>query len=137
MKRLSVWQAPLEQLFLAGRSRTFAWGSFDCALFACDCILAETGEDTASEFRGKYSTEAEARIFGSLNAIAERITAQFAMPEILPGHAGRGDLVLIANGTAESALAIVDFSAAYAVCPGARGLIRVRRHRWQRAWRVG
>jgi hypothetical protein len=135
MKRDS-WHAPLERLFLAGRSRSFAWGSFDCALFACDCIRAQTGVETAAEFRGRYTNQAQAEALGSLAAIASRITAQFAMPEILPGNAGRGDLVLIANGTTQGALAIVDFSGAYAVCPGARGLIRVRRHRWQRAWKV-
>ena len=141
MKRLYNWRAALEQQFFAGRSLAFAWGSFDCALFACDCILAETGFDPATEFRGHYSTEAEAAALtgGSLAAIAELITSRFGMPEISPGHAGRGDLVLIdnsLNGIDSAALAIVDLGAVCALCPGTRGLIRVRRHRWKRAWRV-
>lgn len=137
MKRLSNWRMPLAEKFHQGKSSTFAWGKFDCALFACDCISAQTAVDPAVEFRGKYASETEAATLGSLTAIAERVTAQFAMPEIAPGHAGRGDLVLVNNGTPQGALAIVDFTGAWAMCPGARGLIRVRRHRWQRAWRVG
>jgi hypothetical protein len=136
MKRLPNWRMPLAELFRQAQTQTFAWGSFDCALFACDCVWVQTGKDPAAAFRGTYSTEAEANALGSLSAIAETVAAQFGLAEIAPGHAGRGDIVLIQNQTAQGALAVVDFSGAYAVCPGSRGLIRVRRHRWQRAWRV-
>jgi hypothetical protein len=136
MKRLSNWNAQLEEVLLAGRSRSFAWGSFDCALFACDCVLVQTGQDPAADFRGKYTSAAEASAWGSLGEIASRITTQFSMPEISPGHAGRGDLVLVDNGTEQGAIGVVDFDASCALCPGTRGLIRVRRHRWKRAWKV-
>jgi len=36
------------------------WGTNDCALFAANAILAITGTDIASDFRGKYSDEAGA-----------------------------------------------------------------------------
>src|ERR1017187_6391175 len=99
MKRLPNWRIPLAQQFEQGKSRTFAWGTFDCAMFACDCVFAQTAEDPAIEFRGKYANEAEPQALGSLTELAERITAKFGMSEIAPGHAGRGDLVLIHNGT--------------------------------------
>ena len=134
--RVPDWRARLSDEFDKGQTREFAWGSFDCALFACDCMWAETGQDMGAEFRGRYANEAEATALGSLAGIAETIAARFGLPAITPGHAGRGDIVLINNGTEHGALAVVDFSGAYAVCPGSHGLIRVRRHRWKRAWRV-
>lgn len=136
MKRTSNWHAALEQQFNQGCALEFAWGSFDCALFACDCVRAMTGEDPAAGFRGGYSTQAEAEALGSLKEIAQAVAAEFGLSEITPSHAGRGDLVLIDNQTAQGALAVIDFSGAYAMCPGSHGLIRVRRHRWQRAWRI-
>jgi len=136
LKRLPNWTISLAEQFRQAETRTFEWGSFDCALFACDCVWAQTGEDPAAEFRGKYATQEQAEAFGSVSAIAERIAAQFGLSEIGPTHAGRGDVVLIDNQTAQGALAVIDFTGSYAVCPGSNGLIRVRRHRWQRAWRV-
>ena len=38
----------------------FAWGTHDCCIGAANAILANTGTDIADDFRGKYSTEAEA-----------------------------------------------------------------------------
>jgi hypothetical protein len=137
MKRLANWRMPLAKEFLQGQKRSFSWGTFDCALFACNCVLAETGEDPGASFRGgRYSTQAEAEALGSLSQIVEAVATQFRLPEIAAGHAGRGDLVLLDNRTVQGALAIVDLSGAYAVCPGSQGLIRVRRHRWKRAWRI-
>jgi len=137
-KRLSNWRAPLAAEFAAAEKRAFAWGSFDCALFACDCVKAQTGVDPGTAFRGRYSTaeQASALIGGSLAALVAIVAAEFKLAEIGTGHARRGDLVLIDNRTALGALAVADFTGMYAVCPGAVGLIRVRRHRWKRAWRV-
>lgn len=39
--------------------RRFSWGETDCALWAADYFLLETGQDPASHFRGKYSTKME------------------------------------------------------------------------------
>jgi hypothetical protein len=41
----------------AKKETTFKWGSHDCCMFAADVVQAMTGEDWASEFRGKYSTK--------------------------------------------------------------------------------
>lgn len=139
MKRVANWRAALALQFQQARTRKFEWGKFDCALFACDCIWAQLARDPAAAFRGRYSTEAQATALlgnGGLAAIAVQIASQFGFKEVSAGHAGRGDVVLIRNGTPQGALAIVDFTAAFAVCPGTRGLIRVRRHRWLRAWKV-
>lgn len=37
-------------------NRAYEPGSFDCALFVSDWILAITGEDPAADYRGCYST---------------------------------------------------------------------------------
>lgn len=148
MPRIQNWHAELAAQFEAAKTRTFAWGSFDCGLFACDCARAQTGaSDPGAGFRGKYSSEEEAAALidsdfgGDFAALVAATAAQSGFAEIGTGHAGRGDLVLIDNGAVSStlpscALAVVDFSGMYAVCPGSRGLIRVRRHRWKRAWKV-
>jgi hypothetical protein len=142
MRRLANWRAPLAAEFLAARTRTFAWGTFDCAMFACDCARIQTGNvvDPGVAFRGKYSTEAQADVFiqqaGSLQQIASQTAANCGFAEVSTGHAQRGDLVFIDNNTPAGALAVVDFTGMYAVCPAATGLMRVRRHRWKRVWRV-
>jgi len=138
MKRIPNWHAALEAEFRNGRTREFAWGSFDCALFACDCVKAQTGVDPGANCRGKYATEggALALIGNQFGPFVAQLAAHVGMAEVGTGHARRGDLVLIDNQTALGALAVVDFTGMHAVCPGARGLIRVRRHRWLRAWQV-
>jgi hypothetical protein len=136
--RLPNWHRALAAKFAGAEKRAFSWGRFDCALFACDCIHAQTGVDPGAAFRGRYATEQEAAalIGNNLGTTAASVAAQFKLAEIGAGHGHRGDLVLVDNKTAQGALAIVDFTGMYAVCPASQGLLRVRRHRWKRVWRV-
>lgn len=74
----------------------FAWGSNDCALFACDAIRAMTGTDPAVAFRGTYDDRA-----GSAQALREHgdgtllktATAWLGQPKH-PALAKRGDIVM-------------------------------------------
>lgn len=146
MKRLPNWERLLQQQFEHARTQQFAWGTFDCALFACDCVLAIGGVDPGAQFRGKYSDKESAdRVIGSsgdLGAFAAGVAAAHGMAEVKSGFAGRGDVVLVDNAAAgaaqpSTALGIVDFSGRFAVCAGERGLLRVGMRRWLRAWKVG
>lgn len=109
------------------------YGRSDCCLFVCNAIQAMTGVDVAAEFRGKYSTLAEARRFGTVREIAERITAQFSMPEVPVLRAQRGDVVLIKRRS--YSLGLVDLSGRIAALTK-DGLTRIPIESASKAWRV-
>ena len=142
MKRIPNWEAALAAWQLATPARSFAWGQFDCALAACDAVLALTGVDLAARFRGTYSTEAEAvKLLGSLSLgnaglgeFAAAVAAEFGMAEVAPAFAHRGDVVLVDNETPGGALGIVDLSGRFAWCVLERGMVRIPMERWLRAW---
>lgn len=141
MKRLANWEYLLAGEIARSLKRRFDWGIFDCALAAANFVYAQTGVDPGSAYRGKYSTEAEATAItgGDFAAFAAQVAEAAGMEEIPRLHARRGDLLLVDNGTAHRpsvALAIVDLSGQFALCAGPRALMRVKMHRWKRAWRV-
>jgi hypothetical protein len=57
--------------------RPFAWGEWDCALFVADIVQIMTGIDPAREWRGTYSTAADAvalwATLGGSDAICESL----------------------------------------------------------------
>jgi hypothetical protein len=139
-KRIQGWERALAAWMQSAVTRKFEWGTFDCALAACDAVNAITGVDPAAKFRGKYSTEAEALFLlgpEGLGAFAAAIAKQFGMAEAPPTFAHRGDIVLVDNGLPGHALGIVDLSGRFAWCVCARGLMRMPMERWLKAWRVG
>jgi hypothetical protein len=99
-ERFENWPERLNALIALRCSRPFAWGEHDCALFACDAVLAMTGADPAAWFRGRYRTRRGAyrllKTFGGagLAATWEKIAAQRGLPEIAPAFARRGDVLL-------------------------------------------
>ena len=110
----------------------FAWGSNDCALFAADAILANTGTDIADDFRGKYTTQ-----LGALKTIREvtggttiaDAAAYCANKHGLVEHthplmAKRGDLVVIDNGGTLIA-AVIHLNGYHAVSVSETGLVRL------------
>jgi hypothetical protein len=138
VKRHPGWEYSLQAAFAQAREHTFAWGQFDCALFACDCVAVMTGEDPAAEIRGHYSNEQQAieLIGGDLGTFAATIAAKCGMPEVRASFAGRGDVVLVDNGEPGRALGVVDHGGRFAWCAAPRGLRRVGIDRWLRAWKV-
>jgi hypothetical protein len=100
------WRERHFHAFLLERATMpFAWGTNDCALFAADAILANTGVDIASDFRGKYTTQLGA--FRTINKVTGGSTIIDAaaycaekhelMEHTHPLMAQRGDLVVIDN----------------------------------------
>jgi hypothetical protein len=137
LNRLPNWEAALLAWQKTAATRTFAWGTFDCALAACDAVMAQTGVDPGQKFRGTYSTEAEAlKLLGpeGLGGFAAAVAREFGMAEAAPKFAHRGDLVLVDNGQPGGALGIVDLSGRFALCVLERGQVRMPMARWQRAW---
>src|SRR5690349_271236 len=99
--RLPDWEERLTEIIRARHRAPFAWGQFDCALFACDAVLAMTGVDLAEPFRGRYADALGAlraiRKFtsgGNLGDVARIQAAAFTIPEVDPPFAMLGDVVL-------------------------------------------
>jgi hypothetical protein len=142
--RKEHWATRAFNDFLMARAREpFAWGSNDCALMAADGIEAMTGVDIAADFRGRYSTEAEA--FALIRAVtggetvedaAAYCAAQFDLPEwVYPWGASRGDLVILPDqGRLISGL--VHLNGRDVVAVGEEGLKRLSFTSIVRAWHV-
>lgn len=90
----------LDALIAARARAPFAWGAFDCVLFAADAVLVQSGRDLAAAYRGTYSTAAGAaallRRLGGLRTLAAQ-----AGPEIPPALARRGDVGLLRHAGRE------------------------------------
>lgn len=135
LNRAENWPEILLATVEDRRSKPFAWGENDCALFAADCVLAMTGEDFAAPFRGRYSTAA-----GSLKALKKfgggslESTATAALGEpISPRLAQRGDVVLFAAVDGPALAVCIGEQAAAA---GPDGITWVPMDLWLKAWRV-
>ena len=84
----------------AAADKPFAWGTFDCCLFASDCFLAVTGIDPAVPFfRGRYESELQARALikafagGGVLQLLGRISRHYEIAPVPPHKAIAGDPV--------------------------------------------
>lgn len=139
MQRISDWEKVLHEQVLAAQKKQFQWGTFDCAMFACDCVQAIAGVDPAAAYRGKYANESAAKEIIGANFLkfAHGIAMASGMDPIHRGYARRGDVVLVNNGTMLGALGIVSHRGDFAWCAAQKGLARVSSHRWLVGWKVG
>lgn len=140
--RLPDWETRLHDFITANRDREFAWGEWDCILFACAAAEAITGHDAAAEYRGQYSDEKGARaILRKLGAgtLLATIDANFESKPV--PYAMRGDLVWhdgCVGVCMGAAAAFVTDPTAMDEMGAARigGFVMVPRAHWQRAWSV-
>lgn len=83
--------------------RPFAWGSADCAIFACDVVKAVSGADPATGLRGQYSDQdgalrtLYAYAGGGLEAAAAKACAELGWREIEPAAACDGDMGIVSS----------------------------------------
>lgn len=102
MNKKENWPELMQEYLQRVRDRPFAWGTFDCCMFAADCVMAMTGDDPASDFRGAYTdAETAARALvdyagaPGLIPTVEKIAAVHGWEEWNnPMRIGRGDVVL-------------------------------------------
>lgn len=127
------WHTRKFDPFLRKRAEApFEWGANDCCTFAADAILANTGVDIASEFRGKYTTQ-----LGALRTIQEvtggttvaDAAAYCAEKHGLVEHtyplmAKRGDLVVINNG-GNLIAGVVHLNGRHVISVSEDGLVRL------------
>jgi len=126
------------------RGVSFAWGSHDCALFACDVAQSICGIDFAEDLRNRYKTAIGAArtlkrfVGGGLEEAAEKIACDHNCPEITPLTAQRGDIVLAEVLVSDGLL-----SDSLGVCLGERvafatsqGFVQLPLAKARRAWRT-
>lgn len=148
LKRKENWPEALADFFMERRLQTFAWGVNDCCLFVCDAVLAMTGTDVASAFRGKYdSMGASARVakkilgvdlksgVGVVEQIANAIAARFDIPEVPLLMAQRGDVVIF-DGELGGTLGVVSMHGHTVVSVSPGGTVEIPIGECRRAWRI-
>jgi hypothetical protein len=133
MQKLHNWQTSLALTITANQDKHFEWGTFDCCLFAADCVKAMTGQDPAQEFRGKYKTRlGAARKLKELGAGDLESTLNDKLGEPVPGYPQKGDICLV--DTEDGPAAGVVFSRVIWV-PGPTGLQAIKQ-KPKAVWRV-
>ncbi len=133
--RLPDWPERLHALLLSRRSTPFGWGTHDCAQFALAALQALRGPGGVPEEYHYTGLRGAWRVLARLGGIPGA-AARHAGPEIPPGLAQRGDIVLVpADAPAFGHQALAVCAGPFAVAPAAVGLARVPRAQWLRAWR--
>jgi hypothetical protein len=141
LTRVPDWETKLAQYVHANLRTPFAWGEFDCCLFACNCVQAVTGTDLAADFRGRYATLADAyRLIkdyagGGVAELADKKALEYQLPEVPLNFASPGDVVLV-NQITGDALGIVDTGGVDVLASGVSAIVRVPRSGWKKAWRI-
>ena len=148
-QRSRTWETRELAAYLNDKvNSTFVWGPNDCCLFAANAILAMTGTDISSDFRGKYSDEASA--FSLIKTVTGGTTVADAAAycaakhglfewvkngKPAPLYAQRGDLVVVSND-GNIIAGIVDLSGRYVASIGQGGILRLPLSTIQRAWHI-
>ena len=144
LQRTEHWATRELHSFLLERAgKPFEWGVNDCCLFPADAIEAFTGVDLAAEFRGRYTSEAEA--FALIKSVtgAEGVEAAAAycaeraclLERTNPLMAQRGDLVVLEN-EGRMIAGIVHLNGRQAVTVAEDGLVLLPLTAVRRAWAV-
>lgn len=143
LKRVSDWDKRLAEFIQSRRNMPHTPGQQDCAMFACDAVLAITGTDIASEIRGKYTTEAEAQaliqsLTGGLGipSYIEHLTETYEIPECPIKRARRGDIVTVTLPKS-STFGVVGTDGSTAYFAVEHGLEAIPVLQCERAWRIG
>lgn len=61
LTRYDNWRHRLNVWYCKAQFTRFKWGHSDCLMSSANAVLAITGHDYAEPYRGKYSSEEEAR----------------------------------------------------------------------------
>lgn len=82
----------------------FVWGTHDCVLFGADWIAMQTGTDPAAEYRGRYTSSAEAaKIIGRAGGLLAVISAAMDAGGFSVTDDPRpGDVGLVSDGQSEA-----------------------------------
>ena len=136
IERRGDWYSCLSRYIDATFRKPFAYGAFDCTLFAAGAVEAMTGVSLHAEFVGRYQTRTGG--LRHLKALGfddhvEYVASLFS--EVHPSMAQIGDIAVIETDTGHG-LGIVQGSRIYVTQPGALGLGLVDLLQASRAFRV-
>lgn len=100
MTRKEAWPELMNEYIRGVRHRKFTWGTFDCCMFAANCVLAMTGIDPVAAYRGKYTDAQSAAVAlheiagGGLFEVMKCLEREFGWTYIdNPKKVRRGDIV--------------------------------------------
>lgn len=134
MKRVKGWEQRLYKVTAGALAVPHAWGTHDCVTFAADVIDALTGYDPMIGLRGTYDGPVgAARVMREQGAGNVGDLAALYLPEIEPGQARRGDIIVCAEPHEFLAVCV----GRTAVGPSEGGMIHVPMGQAVRAFRVG
>ncbi len=136
MTRKADWYSSLSTYIDGAFRKPFAYGEFDCTLFAAGAVEAMTGVNLYADFLGRYRTlrggMLQLKKLGFDNQV-DYVASLFA--EVHPAMAQVGDIAVIHTEIGPG-LGIVQGARIYVTQPGALGLGLVDLLRASRAFRV-
>lgn len=143
--RKHEWPQLLDEYVQAAMSREFAFGAFDCCLWAAGWVEVATGADPAAQLRGYDSKTAAYRIVAAHGSIEKMVTTILGRDPIHQAFAQRGDIVLVRErgalggeidmGGAPEGLGIcLGLQSAF---PREKGLMMIRTLEASAAWKIG
>lgn len=101
--RVNDWETHLYTVLNSFNEKPFQWGSHDCCTFAADCVLAITGSDKMSRYRGGYkSAKSAARKLEAAGGLEAALTFELGDP-VAPLMAKRGDVVCFTSALGDTA----------------------------------
>lgn len=136
--RKEGWPEALHDYIAAARKKEFAYGAWDCCLFAADWVLELTGTDYAAELRGYSSMKDAYEILARYGSMEAMVTQLLGVDAGHPAFAQRGDIVLMKDhpslGGAPEGLGICH--GLHSAFPRAKGLIMIRTLEAAAFWKI-
>ena len=103
MKKKEDWEIHFHNFLHENKDRSFAWGKWDCCIFANDCIKAMTGEDLIPKelkWKDEKSAMQSIKVYGGtlLKSIDKACKAK-KLKSIDLNYVTKGDLVVFKEET--------------------------------------
>ena len=128
------WEARVNALINRRKQTPYTPARHDCLFWPADVVKAVTGKDFGRGHRGKYKSTATGYRYlkEAFGVETPEALLDSLFDEKPVGFAGRGDIVLAADGIPAVCMGAFAFSVGEA-----SGLIGVPRPQWVKAWNVG
>jgi len=127
LERRSDWVRRLVLVLSAARARPFGYGDHDCALFWADAVLAVTGVDPASTWRGRYaSRKSGQKLLQRAGARSPEDLARRLFP-LRTGRVQPGDLAVLDGAPGAHTGGVVQGALVYVLTPEGLGLVGLDR----------
>ena len=124
---LPSWEKNLAEVLEEAKNKTFRYGKWDCCTFTNKCVKAVTGKDCMRDVA--YKNKAEAMMLvKKIKGIAGYLDSFLNRIDLL--KTSRGDVVIDTAGTVGICLGN------HAVSTAKKGLERMPRNKWSKAWSV-